>query len=380
MNKDKKVIYFLSSIMFVLLFSALFVNLGNSKIVAACLLFALAILICVFVKKRRSLSINKKEVLLLSSILAILYVVLYQMTGVFLNFYKNPYFVNTERLLTTVLPLTVIIVSAEIIRYVLLAQNNKYASVMAYLSCVLADILSFSNLVGITNFNRFMDLVGLTFFPAICANIYYHYISKRYGALPNIIFRLITTLYIYFIPIDTGMSDSLTACIKIILPIVMMALTSALFENKKKKTPSKKESRIGAIGTVITVIIVILIAMLISCQFRFGALVIATESMTGEINKGDMIIYERYDGQAIKEGQVIVFADDKSRIVHRVVQIQNIGGELRYFTKGDANEDLDNGYRVAEDIVGLTDIKVAYIGYPTLWLRDLINNLGKEGT
>ena len=34
-------------------------------------------------------------------------------------------------------------------------------------------------------------------------------------------------------------------------------------------------------------------------------LVIGSESMTGTINVGDAVIYERYDGQRIKEQQII---------------------------------------------------------------------------
>ena len=94
--------------------------------------------------------------------------------------------------------------------------------------------------------------------------------------------------------------------------------------------------------------------------------------MTGEINKGDMIIYETYKDQKIQEGQVIVFLDNNTRIIHRVVAIERIGNETRYYTKGDANDDWDVGYRTDQDIVGLTDIKLAYVGYPTLWLRDLL--------
>ena len=55
-----------------------------------------------------------------------------------------------------------------------------------------------------------------------------------------------------------------------------------------------------------------------------------------------------------------------------VVAIERIGNETRYYTKGDANDDWDVGYRTDQDIVGLTDIKLAYVGYPTLWLRDLL--------
>ncbi len=35
--------------------------------------------------------------------------------------------------------------------------------------------------------------------------------------------------------------------------------------------------------------------MVVSCRFRYGTLVIGTGSMTGTINKGDIIIYERYE-------------------------------------------------------------------------------------
>jgi signal peptidase I len=149
---------------------------------------------------------------------------------------------------------------------------------------------------------------------------------------------------------------------------------NALFA-KRKKNARRKADKLSTAGMVVAIVIIASVAMLISCQFRFGALVIATDSMTGEINKGDMIIYERYDDQVIREGQVVVFmSDNNNRIVHRVVRIENIDGETRYYTKGDFNKEEDYGFRTDADIVGLTDIKVAYVGYPTLWLHELISN------
>lgn len=370
-NNDKKKLYAISALFPALLLAALFVSVGNGKIIAACIMLPFAVIVCALIKKRRSVSINKKEVLLISIIAGVLSVIIVQMTGVVFEFYKNPYFVSKETLFTSVLPVAAVIVCSEIVRSVMLAQKNKLAKLSAFAICLIAELMTESVLRDIISFNRFMDLVGLTLFPAISANIYYNYVSERYGMLPNIAFRIITTLYIYFIPMATGMSDSLIACIKIILPIAMLALISSMFE-KKKKNAVRKGKKLGTLATALTLAFVMSVAMLISCQFRFCALVIATESMTGEINKGDMIIYERYDGQSIEEGQVIVFQENESRIVHRVVEITNIGGEVRYYTKGDANEDRDDGYRLASDIVGLTDVKIAFIGYPSLWLREII--------
>ena len=371
MTRDKKILYILSTVTFVLLAIALFVDIGSSKIVTACLLLPLTPIIFFLIRKRRSMSINKREVLLVVIVVSVIYVVLLQISGVFFGFYKNPYFVNTEILLERVIPIAVMIVTTEIIRSVMLSQKCKGGGVITYASCVLAEALMVSNVAGIADFDQFMNLFGIALIPAISANVYYHYVSKRYGMIPNVAFRLLTTLYVFFLPMVTGMSDAMTSCIKLIFPIVMLALISSMFE-KKKKNAVQKGKAFQAISMALTFVIVISVAMVISCQFRIGALVIATESMTGEINKGDIVLYERYDGQTIEEGQVIVFLSHESKVVHRVVKIQNAGGEVRYYTKGDANDTEDSGYRLASDIVGVTDTKLAYLGYPTLWIREMI--------
>ena len=373
MTKDKKILYIISFVILAVLLALLFVNIENSRIVAACILLPMALATFFLIKKRVALSINKVNVTVISAVVAVLYVLLMQFAGTFFGIYQNPYFVNATVLIEKVIPIAAIIVEIEIIRHVLLVQKSKLVSVITFISCILADVLAYSTIVGITNFNEFMDLVGMTLFPAISANIYYHYVSKSYGFVPNMVFRLITALYVYFLPTMVEMTDALEACIKLILPIIMLALVSALF-SKKKKNAVRRKDKFSAVGTVITVVVVIGVAMLISCQFRFGALVIATDSMTGEINKGDMIIYERYEDQIIEEGQVIVFTDGGNRIVHRVIRIETIGDETRYYTKGDANKDPDFGYRTESDIFGLTDVKIPYIGYPSLWLREIIQN------
>lgn len=371
MNKDKKVLYTISIIAFAVLLVIFVVTARNSIIATAIAMALITPAVCFLIKKRSSLSINKREVLLLTTIVAVLYVVLMLIAGTFVTSYKNPYFVNVERLFELIIPSVIIIIASEIIRYVLLGQKNKFATIMSWLICVIAEVLMFSGIADFENFNHFMDLVGMTLFPAVSSNVYYHYIAKRFGTLPNMSFRLICALYVYFIPVYSEIPNALHACIKILLPLVMLALTSALFE-KKKRNAIVKGKKASLISMVVAVVVVVSTAMLISCQFRFGAMVIATESMTGEINKGDMIIYERYDGQTIKEGQVIVFLQYENKIIHRVIKIEHIGNEVRYYTKGDANEEQDQGYITDADIVGLTDMKIAYVGFPTLWLRELL--------
>ena len=114
--------------------------------------------------------------------------------------------------------------------------------------------------------------------------------------------------------------------------------------------------------------------MLISCKFTYGALVIGSGSMTGTINKGDIIIYKKYDkNQEITKGEIIVFKKDDIKVVHRVIDIKKMGADVRYYTKGDANTSEDEGYREKDQIIGQVKFKIKYIGYLTLFVNDMIN-------
>ena len=171
MTKDKKILYGISIALCAALLAALLLCEWNGKIAAAILLTVFAVAICLLVRKRPSLSVNKKEVLLLSTIWGILFVVTVQIIGLVTASYKNPYFIKADTLLTTVLPLIAIIVASEIIRCVLLAQKSTAVNVLAFVACVMAEVLMLSGLAKITDFNHFMDLVGLTLFPAITGNL-----------------------------------------------------------------------------------------------------------------------------------------------------------------------------------------------------------------
>ena len=47
------------------------------------------------------------------------------------------------------------------------------------------------------------------------------------------------------------------------------------------------------------------------------------------------------NNQSIHKGDIIVFRRDNLSIVHRIVDIRNINGTVRYYTKGDANKSKD---------------------------------------
>jgi signal peptidase len=357
----------------VLLIALLLPDRFSGAIVPAILLLPLGILAPILIKKRSVLSLNRRAVFCLFLAFGATYLLLYYLTGIEFGFVKNIYVLSFKNFIGFILPISVIIVSTEIMRAIIIFQEDKLSAILGYIACVLAEVLIYGNLSYVTSFNRFMDLIGLTFIPAVISNLLYQYTARRYGASPNIAYRLITTLYLYLIPYVPNMADSLFALYNMAVPAVIYAFISALYEKKRRRATKDNSRTAKAISAVVAAMLIGVI-MLISNQFRYGTLVIATPSMTGELNVGDAAIFERYDGQAIAEGQVIVFENDRSMIVHRVVNIEKVNNVTRYYTKGDFNDVIDDGYVVDSEIVGLVHFKIPYIGYPTLWLRSLFEN------
>ena len=374
MAPDKKKIYIVSLSALAALLLALFAPIGIGRPLAAALLLPAAAAAWLSIKKRIALSLNAPTVLLMMGTIGALYLMAYYVSGLHFGFTRTGYGLKADIIFRLTLPIGMIIFASEIIRYVLCAQRDKLATASAYVICLLGDIIICSNLAGITNFATFMDVIGLTLFPGLLYHLLYNYLSLRYGWKPNVLYRALTVWVFYLIPYGSAISNSLVAFINLLIPIAIYLFIDALFE-KKRRYALQRASRLSRVLSIVLTVAVLVAmlgtVMLVSNQFRFGALVIATDSMTGELNKGDVAIFERYDDQFIAEGQVIVFEQSKSMIVHRVVDIQIINGITRYYTKGDANEDLDTGFITDGNIVGLVNYKLPFFGYPTLWLRSL---------
>lgn len=239
---------------------------------------------------------------------------------------------------------------------------------------VILDLIVYVNLYNIVNLNELLRVVGYIFFASVSCNLLYNYVSSRFGYKPIIIYRLITTLYIYFIPVIPNLYIFFKSTLRIIYPYIIYLILENTFA-RTNKFSEYRDRNIKILNTTITVVVAVLITMLVSCKFTYGILVIGSGSMSGEINKGDAVIYRKlHNNHEISEGQVLVFNKNGMRIIHRVIKKINVNGQDRYITKGDANSTIDDGYIVTGDVVGIVKMKIRYLGYPTLWVNELFED------
>ena len=373
MKKDKLMEYIFSIILCIILFFDLFVlNVFNNKHIFAAFLLIYFLITRIFIKPRNKGNTNKKKIILTMAALSIIYVLILYVIGIFAGFYKNSIAFNIKEFFNRILPISLIIILSELIRDTFVTRKNKISTIITTIGLILVDILLNIHLYSTINLESILTLIGYVGLSSISSNLLCNYIVKRYGYIPNIIIRIITTMNMYILPIIPDIYIFFQSVFKIMYPFIIYLTIDYVFTTENFKLAVKNQ-KTSVTSLVICIVIVFAIVALISCKFRYGIMVVGSSSMTGSINKGDAILFEQYKTQKLEEGQVIVFYKDGIQTIHRIQDIQILNGETIYYTKGDNNQQKDDGYRTEDEILGIVKFKLNYIGWPTIWVNQFFS-------
>ena len=245
---------------------------------------------------RMALPSSRRNVTYILGIFAILYLLILYALGLYFGFYTATIKFSFKAIINFILPILMLIVITEFVREKILSGNFKYKKVLAFTLLFLTDIIVNVGKYDLTESKDFLTLIGYVICVSIANNLLFNYISLRYGKMPNIIYRFITSLYIYIIPILPDIHVLIHTLIKLMFPYIIYRVLEYTYVGNH----IVKEKKSTKIISIILALVMIAITMLVSCKFKYGILVIGSESMSGAISKGDAIIFEQYKNQKIK--------------------------------------------------------------------------------
>ena len=370
MKRDALRYYTVELFFLVILCLALFVsNVFNTKILAL-VLTIFTVITYTAIKKKNTKSVLSRQVMYLMIGFGVIYLISFYLMGLYFGYYKASVQFSLYGILNFIIPSTIIIITSELIRDRLLSYKSNLSKSLIFVDMVLVDLIVYSKVYDLSNLDDALVVVGFIFFASISCNLLYNYISVRYDNKSIIIYRLMTVLYVYIIPYIPDVYIFFRSFLRMIYPYIIYLVIEYTYSKANAASAYKDRTRNIVVTTVLMIVMCFVIA-LVSCRFEYGILVIGSGSMTGTIDRGDAVVYRQYHNNSISEGDIIIFYNKDVKTVHRVIKIENVNGEYRYFTKGDANQRMDDGYRTKDSIMGITNFKIKYIGYPTLWLRDI---------
>ena len=181
----------------------------------------------------------------------------------------------------------------------------------------------------------------------------------------------------YILPIIPNFGIYIESVIYFTFPILVFIMIYNNFKKREKVIISSKKNKRSKIIYTIAILLIVVMVGLTSGYFKYQAIVIATGSMTPNINKGDIVIVEKLNEKEIlnlKKGEILVFHREDKIVVHRIYEVYSSGYETFFKTKGDHNESPDGYLIETSEVIGTVKFKIRYIGYPTVALNEKINS------
>ena len=315
-----------------------------------------------------------KDIILETIIFLLIFLILYYLFGLLVGFSKTDNYYNFKGIKDFILPAILFVVLKEFLRYniVCKAEGSVITIIFTVLTFILLDI---SQPIYTTRFSTNYDyliFISFTLFPSISSNILLTYMAKKVGYKPALLYALVMRLYRYLLPIIPNPSPYIYSIIMLVVPIILMVIIYRFYKKSYDEEVEIKQKKGIIVNMLITSIPLIIMVYFVSGQFRFHAVAIASGSMTPNIYKGDIVIIDRkkIDFDNLKVGQVLAVKKGNLLIVHRLVKKVKIDDEYILYTKGDANEEIDNFKTKENEVYGIVNYAIPYIGLPTVWFNE----------
>lgn len=380
MKRSQKIIIGLLSFMFlVLLINSFITKIFSRYSICAFIFIVLIISYLLLGMEKEKSRYNKDIILSLLIYIAIYYITTY-LFGLFIGFNKNVYSSNIILILKNIVPIIILIPLSELLRYII---NSKIKDnyILLGLSIFVFTLIDTTITIQVSSFKNFYDtlkVIGLFILPSLSKNYLLTYLTIKISYKPNLVYRYLMELPRYILPIVTSFGVYIESVIYISFPIIVFIIIYNDFKKREKKNiilSSKFKKNTKFIYYIVTIILITIVS-LTSGYFKYQAIVIATGSMTPNINKGDMVVIEKVapkDAKKLKEGEVLAFKREDKIVVHRIYKIYTSGNEIFFKTKGDHNNAPDGYLTEAKEILGTVKFNIRYIGYPTVALYEKIN-------
>ena len=308
-------------------------------------------------------------------IFLLIFFMLYYLLGIIISFTKINNYYTLASITNIIIPLVLAIILKEILRYMMIAKSFDYKPLLIT-TCILFINLDLIGKYELATFSTKYDIfifIAVIFLPIVSKNILCTYLSYKVGYKPAILYLLVTGLYGYLIPIIPNPNQYIYSVVWFTIPFILLYRMYKYFHKEKHDLKIEREYHKKKFSSLIMpIILLVILVYFVSGYFHYHAIVIASGSMETTISKGDVVVIEKTnEPDKIKLNEVIAYRYNKIIVVHRLVKKINANGETIFYTKGDANESIDN-YKITKDmIIGTVNVKIPYIGYPTVWLNEL---------
>lgn len=321
---------------------------------------------------------NKYDITQSIVIIVIIYCMIYFSLGLVFGYERSPYSHEVVAILKNLWTFISVIVFQEFTRYQLVKLSPKrigyYALITALFIIAEIDFWNFSS--NFSNNVEFFKYMSQTIVPLIVTNCLFTYLSIMSANLPATIYRCLLMLMTILLPIFPALNWLIKAMMEIVLVIIASLYVNYVDIKSSRimtRRQVKKESVVSYIPFVIALVVLV---CFISGTFKYQPIAVLSNSMLPTFARGDAVIMKKIDKKdlkKLKKGTILYYSKEGRLIVHRIVSVKHTDdGKVEATTKGDNNNANDPWVITEDDMIGTVSFMIPYIGYPSVWVNELL--------
>lgn len=313
------------------------------------------------------------KAMIIASVLVIWFV-LYFASGVFFTYIHNALVSSITGLLLNIVGFGLTAAAVEYTRLQTLTIAGRRT--VAWFGVIVTVVFATQqmNLGHLASVHTVEDIVKLTisdFVPALASSALLTYLALSAGLKGMLTYRLGLIAMMILPPIIPKYDWYMIGVTAILLAIAVYLVVDRLVATGR--TPRTRHHLNRAVEVSWTGVMIALI-LFMTGFFAYKPSAIMSDSMVPVFSRGSMVIVQKNANKMdITVGDIIQYEAHGLVITHRVVQISQAtdgSGDRVFITKGDNNPSRDEPVNISH-VTGVVRTTIPYIGFPTVWLREL---------
>ncbi len=339
---------------------------------------ALAVICAVLVMYTRGKSDRARhksdKAVIVGSVVAIWFVLQFA-SGILFTYSRNAMVVDLKGVMINIVAYGSVAVASEILRQrvMLLAGRRNALWFGLIVAVVLAlPMMNLGQITEVTTAERLVKIVFIDILPSLMMSAVLTYLVLAAGLPSQLTLRIGVLAATLLPPIIPKYDWYLISMSYILLCVaVYVVLDRGTRQSTNLHTRRKAHVRIAYEG--MTYVTLVGLVLFMTGLFSYRPMAIVSNSMKPIYSRGAMVVVQKQEAVDIAVGDIVQYQASGKTITHRVISVdydENGTGDRVFITKGDNSPSQDPPVG-AEQIIGVVRFYIPYIGYPTVWLREL---------
>ena len=334
---------------------------------------------------RQSLAFSRSDALS-AAVVGLFQVSVLVNAGLILGFGNSPYSHDIAVLPLNAIVLGSSLIGMELARWIVVqGRSRAWRAVRLVAVSVLFTFISapLNQLTGLGAPERTVHVIGTRVIPELGEQLLATYMTIIAGPVAAMAFRGVLGAFEWFSPALPNLSGILSAFIYGLLTYVGFRVFRGLTRSSASRggsacSPRRSlRQRTARYGWPVTTALSVALIWFFLGLFPYRPTIIAGNSMSPGIHRGDLAIIGAVDPLTLRAGDIIEYRVGTVAIVHRVINVSAEDGTLAFITRGDANDTQDPEPVSPSQVTGELKFNIPRVGWFGVRIKQLIGELSK---